>query len=112
MFNPWVKDDYVTASEMPILEINEYPIRKLKVCVGCWYWGGHKDTWCNNVDPYTQCTYIDTPNSSLAKSYALLRESQTLLFAFMYSGEIADAKRMKEIIRELKDIIKTYEKHI
>jgi len=98
-------------SMMPILEINEYPVRKLKICVGCWYWGGHKDTWCNNVDPCAECTYIDTPNSSLAESYELLRKSQALLFAFMYSGEIADAKRMKEIIQELKGVIKTYEKH-
>jgi len=96
---------------MPILEINEYPVRKLKICVGCWYWGGHKDTWCNNVDPYVESVVIDTPNCHLAESYTLLRKSQALLFAFMYSGEIADAKRMKDIIRELKDLIKTYEKH-
>lgn len=97
---------------MPILEINEYPIRKIKVCTGCWYWGGHKDAWCNNVDPYVESTVIDTPNSHLAESYTLLRKSQALLFAFMYSGETADAKRMKDIIRELKDLIKTYEKNI
>jgi hypothetical protein len=95
---------------MPILEINEFPVRELKICVGCWEWGGHKDTWCNNVDPYVECSYIDTPNSHLEESYSLLRKSQALLFAFMYSGENADAKRMKEIIRELKDLIDIYEK--
>lgn len=97
---------------MPILEINEFPVRELKICVECWTWGGHKDTWCNNVDSYAECSYIDTPKSHLVESYALLRKSRALLFEFMYSGEIADVEIMKEIIRELKDIIKTYERNI
>ena len=97
---------------MPILEINEFPVRELKICVGCWYWGGHKDTWCNNVDPYITCSYIDTPQSHIAESYILLRTSQKLLFEMMTLSDKKGITRMKKIILELKDIIKTYEKHI
>lgn len=97
---------------MPILEINEFPIRELKICVGCWYWGGHKDTWCNNVDEYSNCSYIDTPQSHIAESYELLRTSQTLLFEMMTQYDTTGIIRMKEIIHELKDIIKVYERHL
>ena len=97
---------------MPILEINEYPVRELKICIGCWYWGGHKDTWCNNVDPYTECSYIDTPQSHIAESYILLRTSQNLLFEMMTLSDTKGITKMKQIILELKDIIKTYEKYI
>ncbi len=97
---------------MPILEINEFPVRELKICIGCWYWGGHKDTWCNNVDPYAECSYIDTPQSHIVESYALLRTSQKLLFEMMTQHDTSGITRMKEIIYELKDIIKTYEKNI
>lgn len=97
---------------MPILEINEFPVRELKICVGCWEWGGHKDAWCNNVDPYAECSYIDTPRSHIVETYKLLRTSQNLLFEMMTLSDTAGVTRMKKIIQELKDVIKTYEKYI
>lgn len=112
VFSLWDNYEQVTTSVMPILEINEFPIRKLKICVGCWEWEGHKDTWCNNVDPYTECTYIDTPLSHLAESYELLRTSRETLLGLMMLRDIRGIRRMKEIIHELKDVIKTYEKYI
>lgn len=97
---------------MPILEINESPVRELKICIGCWTWSGHKDTWCNNVDLYAECSYIDTPQSHIVESYALLHTSQKLLFEMMTQYDTSGITRMKEIIYELKDIIKTYEMHL
>lgn len=97
---------------MPILEINEFPVRELKICIGCWTWGGHRDTWCNNVDPYTECSYIDTPRSHIVETYKLLRTSQNLLFEMMTLSDTVGVTRMKKIIKDLKDVIKTYEKYI
>jgi hypothetical protein len=97
---------------MPILEINEFPVRELKICVGCWEWGGHKDTWCNNVDPYVECSYIDTPRSRIAETYTLLRTSQNLLFEMITLCDTRGITRMKQIILDLKDVIKTYEKYM
>lgn len=97
---------------MPTLEINEFPVRELKICVGCWEWGGHKDTWCNNVDPYVECSYIDTPQIRIAESYTLLRTSQTLLFEMITLCDTRGITRMKQIILDLKDVIKTYEKYM
>lgn len=96
----------------PILEINKFPVRDLKICVGCREWVGHKDTWCNNVDPYTECSYMYTPQIHITESYVLLRTSQKLLFEMMTHYDTKGIKRMKKIIHELKDIIKAYEKYI
>jgi hypothetical protein len=97
---------------MPILEINEFPVRELKICIGCWEWGGHKDTWCNNVDPYAECSYIDTPQSHIAESYILLRSSKVLLFEMITMDDIKGIQKIKKIISELKEIIKFYEIHL
>lgn len=96
----------------PILEINELPIRELKICVGCWTWGGHKDTWCNNVDEYSICSYIDTPKSRLEGTYGLLRTSKKLLFEMIILGDIDGIIKTKKIITELKSLISFYETYI
>lgn len=109
--NEYVRKIQVT-NMMPILEINEFPIRELKICTGCWFWRYHENTWCNNVDNYATCSYIDTPNSHIVETYGLLRTSQHLLFEMMKQNDADSIARMKEIIHELKDVINVYEKYI
>jgi len=96
----------------PILEINEFPIRELKICVGCWTWCGHKDTWCNNVDAFAECSYIDTPKSRLEGTYGLLRTSKNLLFEMIILEDKNGIIKIKKIITELKALISFYETHI
>jgi len=96
----------------PILEINEFPIREFKICVGCWTWCGHKDTWCNNVDEYSICSYIDTPKSELEETYGLLRTSKNLLFEMIILEDKNGIIKIKKIITELKSLISFYETYI
>jgi len=94
----------------PILETNELPIREIKICVGCWTWGGHPDTWCNNVDPYTHCSYIDTPNTHIASAYSLLRDVQETILKHS-DLDFSELSTLFVKAKEIRQIIKFYESY-
>lgn len=90
---------------MPTLETNSLPIQQILICAGQCGKQGHTIYWCPDEDHYAKCTYIDTPNSGLSHSYALLRECKMLLFNMMTLDDANGIKKMKIIILELKEII-------
>ena len=94
----------------PILQSNDLPIREIKICVGCWTWGGHTDTWCNNVDPYTECSYINTPNTHIASAYALLRKIQERIFKYseLDFSELSNLYEKAKIVRKIISDFESY----
>ena len=97
---------------MPILETNEDPVRVITISddwsksqssAGCWY---------PDKDIDNKCTIIDTPNSHIANTYSLLRDTRVMLLEMMTMGDIKGAERVKKIIFELKEVINVYEKYM
>lgn len=97
---------------MPTLETNSLPIQRILICNGQCRKQGHSICWCPYEDHYVKCTYIDTPNSSLTHSYALLRECKILLFNMMTLDNANGIKKIKIIISELKEIIRKRELYL
>ena len=71
-----------------------------------------KTTWCNNVDPYAICSYIDTPKSHLEETYGLMRTSKNLLFEMIILEDNGGIIKVKKIIKDLKSLISFYENYI
>ena len=94
----------------PILQSNDLPIREIKICVGCWTWGGHTDTWCNNVDPYTECSYIDTPKTHIASTYALLRDVQETILKHS-DLDFSELSTLFVKAKEIRKIISDFESY-
>ena len=93
-----------------ILQSNDLPIREIKICVGCWTWGGHTDTWCNNVDPYTECSYIDTQKTHIASAYALLRDVQETILKYS-DLDFSELSTLFVKAKEIRKIINVYESY-
>lgn len=96
---------------MPILETNEEPVSVITILDD---WCENQSSvgyWCPNKDIYKKCTIIDTPNSHIAKTYSLLRDTRIMLLEMMTMSDIKGAERVKNIIIELKELIKVYEKY-
>lgn len=97
---------------MPTLDTNSLPIQIILICNGQCEKQGHTIYWCPDEDHYAKCTYIDTPNSGLTHSYTLLRECKILLFNMMALDDANGIKKMKNIISELKEIIRKRELYL
>lgn len=100
---------------MPILEINEFPIRELKICDGwclppCW----KRKTipswlWCDAVCDYTKCHVIDTSPAVLSEARKLLAKKNEGLFLFYELGDIEGARRYKERMAKIQALLEKYD---
>lgn len=93
-----------------ILQTNELPIREIKICVGSRTCQGHENTWCNNVDDYNRCSYIETPKTHIATAYALLRRVQETIFKHS-ELDFSELSALFEKAKEIRQIIKIYESY-
>ncbi len=100
---------------IPILEINEFPIREIKICDGwclppCWKrktippW-----VWCDAVHDFAKCQIIDTPRAFLVEARKLLAEKNENLFLFYQLDDLEGARRYKDRIAKIQQLLDKYD---
>lgn len=94
---------------MLILETNTLPIREIKICNGLCENHDHRGYWCQHYDNYSPCNYIDTPNTTLADAYDLLRQSRLILLDAMFLNNEYSIIGIKRQISQIKELIKLLE---
>ena len=92
-----------------ILQTNDLPIREIKICNGLCGKQGHNGYWCPNHDYYAKHSIILTPNTHIAKAYALLNKTQLLILDYSDFSSYSETQFLRDKVKEIKRIIKIFE---